>query len=312
MILLTNTEENKPEPCVATIGFFDGVHCGHQFLIQQVLLCAKESGLASTLITFNLHPRQVMQSHYQPQLLSTLEEKCSLLAATGADYCAVLAFTQQLAGLTAFEFMQQILLQKLNVRTLIIGYDHHFGKGGSEQFQDYVLYGTQLGIGVVLAKPYAYNGIRISSSVTRAFLEEGEVEMARRCLNRPYGLYGQVVHGFHIGRKLGFPTANLQISATDKLIPKKGVYAVRVWIDNKKDEVYPGMLNIGVRPTVDNGERVTIEVHLLDFSGDLYQHSLAIEFWYRLRDERRFYNTGELIKQLKEDALRVRDLFECQ
>lgn len=309
MILLTNTEGHKPEPCVATIGFFDGVHCGHQFLIRQVLLCAKESGLASMLITFNLHPRQVMQSHYQPQLLSTLEEKCSLLAETEVDYCAVLAFTRQLAGLTAFEFMEQILLQKLNVRTLIIGYDHHFGKGRSEQFEDYVLYGLQLGIEVILAKPYTYNGIRISSSVTRAFLEEGEVEMARRCLSRPYGLYGQVVPGFRIGRKLGFPTANLKISSANKLIPKKGVYAVRVLIDNKKDEAYLGMLNIGVRPTVDNGEQVTIEVHLLDFSDNLYHHSLAIEFWYRLRDERRFYNTGELIKQLKADALRVRELF---
>lgn len=296
-------------PNVATIGFFDGVHRGHRFLIDQVKQCAAERGLSSLLITFSVHPRQVMQADYQPDLLSTLEEKRELLASTGADYCAILDFTPELSRYSAYDFMKTVLKDKLSVDTLIIGYDHRFGHDRKESFADYVRYGQMLGIHVLQAKGLVVNDIPISSSVTRAFLSEGEVEMAARCLSIPYSISGKVVTGFQEGRELGFPTANISLSDAQKLVPKRGVYAVRVTDLCQPDKKYAGMLNIGWRPTM--GEKMdhpAIEVHLLHFNGDLYGHELKLEFIKRLRDERKFRSRGELIHQLKSDADNVETL----
>lgn len=296
-------------PNVATIGFFDGVHRGHRFLIDQVKQCAAERGLSSLLITFSVHPRQVMQADYQPDLLSTLEEKRELLASTGADYCAILDFTPELSRYSAYDFMKTVLKDKLSVDTLIIGYDHRFGHDRKESFADYVRYSQMLGIHVLQAKGLVVNDIPISSSVTRAFLSEGEVEMAARCLSIPYSISGKVVTGFQEGRELGFPTANISLSDAQKLVPKRGVYAVRVTDLCQPDKKYAGMLNIGWRPTM--GEKMdhpAIEVHLLHFNGDLYGHALKLEFIKRLRDERKFRSRGELIHQLKSDADNVETL----
>lgn len=296
-------------PNVATIGFFDGVHRGHRFLIDQVKQCAAERGLSSLLITFSVHPRQVMQADYQPDLLSTLEEKRELLASTGADYCAILDFTPELSRYSAYDFMKTVLKDKLSVDTLIIGYDHRFGHDRKESFADYVRYGQMLGIHVLQVKGLVVNDIPISSSVTRAFLSEGEVEMAARCLSIPYSISGKVVTGFQEGRELGFPTANISLSDAQKLVPKRGVYAVRVTDLCQPDKKYAGMLNIGWRPTM--GEKMdhpAIEVHLLHFNGDLYGHALKLEFIKRLRDERKFRSRGELIHQLKSDADNVETL----
>ena len=259
------------------------------------------------LITFRTHPRQVMQAAYQPQLLTTYDEKCEQLATTGADCCLTLDFTTALAALSARRFMAEILKEKLSVKVLIIGYDHRFGHDRSEGFAEYVEYGRELGMEVVRADAFAMSEVNVSSSMVRACLAEGEVGMAARCLTRPYEITGRVVHGFHVGHELGFPTANIQVEDAQKLIPKNGVYAV--WVKGKtggEEHVWGGMLNIGLRPTMENGENRTIEVHLLDFAGDLYGCRLTLSFVRRLRDERKFRNKGELVHQLREDEAMVR------
>ena len=305
MKFITLTDPLPYQACVATIGFFDGVHRGHRFLIRQLTRYA--AGHDSLLITFRTHPRQVMQAAYQPQLLTTYDEKCEQLATTGADCCLTLDFTTALAALSARRFMAEILKEKLSVKVLIIGYDHRFGHDRSEGFAEYVEYGRELGMEVVRADAFAMSEVNVSSSMVRACLAEGEVGMAARCLTRPYEITGRVVHGFHVGHELGFPTANIQVEDAQKLIPKNGVYAV--WVKGKtggEEHVWGGMLNIGLRPTMENGENRTIEVHLLDFAGDLYGCRLTLSFVRRLRDERKFRNKGELVHQLREDEAMVR------
>ena len=307
MRFLTLSDGMPAVACAATIGFFDGVHRGHQYLIRQVVQCAASRGQASLLVTFRRHPRQVMHADYQPQLLSTFEEKCALLAATGADYCATLDFTMELAALSARQFMADILRDKFGVRTLVIGYDHRFGHDRVAGFADYVEYGRELGMEVVRAEPFSMGGVNVSSSVVRACLCDGEVAMAARCLGRPYALSGTVVEGFHEGHGLGYPTANLQPEDPCKLVPKGGVYAVKVRLQGRQ-VAFAGMLNIGTRPTLDNGDNRSIEVYLLDFSGDLYGCRLTLDFICRLRDEKKFRNKGELANQLRADEAAVRNL----
>ena len=307
MKFITLTDPLPYQACVATIGFFDGVHRGHRFLIRQLTRYAVGHDLASLLVTFRTHPRQVMQAAYQPQLLTTYDEKCGQLATTGADYCLTLDFTTALAALSARRFMAEILKEKLSVKVLVIGYDHRFGHDRSEGFAEYVEYGRELGMEVVRADAFAMSEVNVSSSMVRACLAEGEVGIAARCLTRPYEITGRVVHGFHVGHELGFPTANIQGEDSQKLIPKNGVYAV--WVKGKiggEEHVWGGMLNIGLRPTMENGENRTIEVHLLDFAGDLYGCRLTLSFVRRLRDERKFRNKGELVHQLREDEAMVR------
>ena len=307
MKFITLTDPLPYQACVATIGFFDGVHRGHRFLLRQLTRYAVGHDLASLLVTFRTHPRQVMQAAYQPQLLTTYDEKCGQLATTGADYCLTLDFTTALAALSARRFMAEILKEKLSVKVLVIGYDHRFGHDRSEGFAEYVEYGRELGMEVVRADAFAMSEVNVSSSMVRACLAEGEVGIAARCLTRPYEITGRVVHGFHVGHELGFPTANIQVEDSQKLIPKNGVYAV--WVKGKiggEEHVWGGMLNIGLRPTMENGENRTIEVHLLDFAGDLYGCRLTLSFVRRLRDERKFRNKGELVHQLREDEAMVR------
>lgn len=296
--------------CAATIGFFDGVHRGHRFLIDQVAAHAARRGLASLLITFRTHPRQALHAAYQPRLLTTYEEKCKWLATTAADCCATLEFTPQLAALSARQFMAEVLRDKLGVKVLVIGYDHRFGHDRSEGFDDYVAYGRELGIEVVRAEAFSMGDVQVSSSMVRACLAEGEVGMAARCLGRSYELTGRVVHGFRVGHELGFPTANLEVEDAQKLVPKNGVYAVRVTAAGDGPvRAWNGMLNIGCRPTLGEGNAPTVEVFLLDFEGDLYGSVLTLAFVSRLRDEKKFRNKGELAHQLREDEERVRLLF---
>lgn len=302
MELIDNLKYGKLKPNVATIGFFDGVHKGHQFLIQQIKKLADERGLASMAITFAEHPRRVMQKEYQPQLLSTLEEKCALLSRQPLDYTALLHFTLEMSCMTAKEFMQQVLLEELNVRVLVIGYDHRFGHNRAEGFDDYVRYGQEIGIEVVLAKSYSMDGVFVSSSVIRSLVQEGEMQHAAHCLGSPYHLKGEIVDGHKVGRQIGFPTANIQVDDPFKLLPANGVYAVWVLLDGVR---HKGMLNIGNRPTVDNGSEKSVEVFILHFSADVYHHQIEVEFISRLRDEKRFRSVEELTNQLKRDAQTV-------
>ncbi len=285
----------KSHAFVATIGFFDGVHRGHLCLIQQLLEEARKRGLKSLLVTFDRHPRTVVSPGHVPTLLTTLEEKEGLLRRTGVDEIAVLPFTHEMSCLSAREFMEQVLRRELNVQVLILGYDHAFGHGGGS-LNDYVRWGKETGIEVLRA--HELEDVMVSSSKCRRLLEAGDVKGAAEMLGRPYSLSGEVVRGFHVGHELGFPTANLQADA-DKLIPAYGAYAV--WATLEDGERHGGMLNIGNRPTIGNGETMSIEVNLLDYEGNLYGQRMTVEFVGRLRDERRFASRDELMQQLAQD-----------
>lgn len=291
------------KPCVATIGFFDGVHRGHRFLIERLKEDAEQTGLESTVITFDRHPRQVLSADYQPKLLTSFDEKMLLLSKTGVDNCAVLQFDRQMALLTAREFMERVLGGLLNVKKLYIGYDHRFGHNREEGFEDYVRYGRELGIEVVRNTAFDLEGVNVSSSVIRSFLQEGEVEMAARCLGYPYFLSGKVMPGVQEGRKLGFPTANIEVLA-EKLIPASGVYAVSARLENTA-AMLPAMMNIGTRPTFGENNQ-TLEVHILDFEDDIYDKELLVGFEHRMRGERKFKSAEDLARQLRLDAQEVR------
>lgn len=297
--------ERSSEARVASIGFFDGVHRGHLCLIEQLRDEAGRRGMGSLLVTFDRHPRTVLSPSQVPPLLTTLEEKERLLRETGVSEIAILPFTLELSRLSAREFMEQVLRRELGVEVLILGYDHAFGHGGGS-LDDYVRWGRETGIEVVRA--HELSSLMVSSSKCRRLIEEGDVRGAAEMLGRFYTLSGEVVRGFHVGHELGFPTANLQVDA-EKVMPRNGAYAV--WATLADGERRGGMLNIGTRPTIGNGETTSVEVNLLDYDGNLYDQRLTVEFVARLRDERRFDSRSELMSQLALDEAAARELLRA-
>ncbi|WP_033147552.1 bifunctional riboflavin kinase/FAD synthetase [Prevotella sp. P6B1] len=296
-----------PCECTATIGVFDGVHRGHQHLITMMMAEARRKGTASMVITFDRQPREVFDATYQPQVLSTLDEKRAYVSQLDVDYLVVLPFTRALASLTAQEFMQQILREKLNVTTLVTGYDNRFGKNRTEGFDDYVVYGRELGMEVLRgdAEMMTDGSCAVSSSVIRQLLTEGRVEQMPACMGRYYQLSGTVMPGEHIGSTLGFPTANLEPGNPHKLIPASGVYAVWASIGDAPKKA--AMMNIGTRPTF-KGHHTTLEVNIFNFEGDIYGQTVTIDFVARLREERRFDSPEALVKQLEEDKKQVEQI----
>lgn len=301
MQLYTGTSDKELPPSVATIGFFDGVHRGHRFLLGQVCRIAAERGLAASVITFPVHPRKVIQPDFHPELLTTCDEKVALLADTAVDVCIMLDFTPELARLSARQFMS-VLKRDYRVQALVIGYDHRFGHNRSEGFADYVRYGRELGVEVLPAQAYSTDTMTVSSSAVRRLLREGDVAEAAACLGYPFFLNGTVVNGYHVGRKIGFPTANLRIGDAEKLVPADGVYAVRVFLGEQK---YAGMLSIGRRPTVNNGLDRSIEVHIFDFDADVYGRPMRLSFVRRTRSEQKFASLEELVAQLRKDKAEI-------
>jgi riboflavin kinase/FMN adenylyltransferase len=273
----------------ATIGFFDGVHRGHRCLIEQLKTIASERRLDTLIVTMKQHPRAVIQSEYVPHLLTTAEEKVRLLEETGVTRIDIIPFDKDTASLTALEFMERVLKPK-GVSILLMGYDHRFGHGEAA-FEDYVRWGQQCGIEVVRA--HELEGQHVSSTAIRTLLSQGRVEEAAALLGHAYLLSGKVVEGYHVGHQLGFPTANIFITP-EKVMPRRGVYAVRT-------NHGPGMLNIGTRPTAANGDDVSVEVHLIDFSGDLYGQQLSLELLTFIREERAFDSLQQLREQLQRD-----------
>ena len=296
-------------PLVATIGFFDGVHRGHQFLINQVIDEAKRNEMESAVITFDAHPRQVLQYEYQPELLSTLEEKLLLLSKTHVENVIVLHFDKSLATLSARNFMDEVLSKQLNVKELLIGYDNRFGHNRQEGFDDYVRYGHEIGIKVLHTDSFQPNGERISSSLIRRYIMQGEMEAANRALGYAYSIKGKIVKGYQNGHKLGFPTANLDMSSRLKLIPASGVYAVKVRLEDSV-EWKRGMMNIGIRPTF-NGSTISLEVNIFNLSDNLYDQTLCVSFVQRIRKERKFESLEALSHQLEQDKIAVNHLFDA-
>ena len=285
---------------IATIGFFDGVHIGHCHLINMLKKVARERGVESCVITFDRHPRQVVQPEWCPEMLTTLEEKTQLLEATGIDRCEVLHFDREIANQSAHDFMQHTLKEKMGVSILVTGYDNRFGHNRSEGFEDYVRYGKEIGIEVIKGEELTDGSNNVSSSSIRRMLKEGRIEDATRCLGREYQLTGTVVGGEHIGRTIGFPTANIRPDDSSKLIPANGVYAVDVWSQAGDINRERAMLNIGTRPTF-NGTATTIEVHIPHFAGNLYGSTLSIAFLRKIREERKFDSPEALVEQLNKD-----------
>lgn len=289
---------------VATIGFFDGVHKGHRFLIDQVKNEAEKRSLASAVITFPVHPRKVLHKDYHPALLCSYDEKVERLISTGINYCISLDFTHEMSMLTARDFMTKILRKKLNVDTLIIGYDHRFGHNREEGFEDYVRYGREVGM-TVLQSVESDPSEHVSSSRVRRLLGNGEIERAAHLLGYNYTISGKIVEGFKVGRTIGFPTANIKVWEDFKVVPAFGVYAVYVHI---KGQRYKGMLYIGNRPTLHNGDNVSLEVNIFDFDEDLYNKSLTVEFIKFVRADHKFADIDELKAQIQKDKEDVRDL----
>ncbi len=286
----------------ATIGFFDGVHLGHVHLLEELKSIAQQRGLKSMAVTFPEHPRQILQSDYRPRLLSTPDDKMRLLEQTGIDYCFPLHFTSALAVLDAETFMTDFLQKRLGVSTLLVGHDHHFGHDTSLTVDDYRHIGDRIGMEVIPADAYLYQGTPVSSSRIRRELVAGNVKAANEMLGYRYTISGTVIHGLQNGRKMGFPTANLGPYCEFMQIPADGVYSALAAVDG---ETWPAMLNIGFRPTFQGNAR-TIEAHLLGFDRDIYFHELKLEFVDYLRPERRFSSPQQLAAQLEADRDKVR------
>lgn len=301
MIVIRQNEDTIEQGIVATIGFFDGVHVGHRFLIKELQDWGKELNMPSAVITFPEHPRQVLHSDYRPKLLDTFQEKMERLETTGIDYCIALDFTYELSLYSAADFIR-LLAEEYHVKGLLIGYDHRFGHDRSDGFEQYVEYGGQVGMEVRKASPYDEGNIRVSSSEIRRLLQEGKVEMANALLTYPYQLRGRIVSGYKVGRTIGFPTANIEVDSPYKLLPKVGVYAVWVELLGKR---YKGMLYIGKRPTLQNGDNLTIEVNILGFSGNAYNDEITVSFVYAVREDKAFESVEALREQLEGDRQTV-------
>ena len=251
----------------AALGVFDGVHTGHRAVIEKVKEEAAMRNLSSAVISFRTHPQQVLHTEIPFRMLTSPEERAELLRKTGIDRTIFLDFTPEMSLLSAYDFLK-ILSNRYCIKGLIIGYDHRFGHNRAEGFEEYVKYGKDLGIEIIHAPEFVPDLGPVSSSIIRKYLLQGDVCTANRLLSYPYTLHGNVVKGFQVGRKIGFPTANLNIDYPDKLIPANVVYAVRIGIPDGKH--YGGMLNIGHRPTLNRPNDYSIEVNILDFSEDLY------------------------------------------
>ncbi len=291
---------------VVTIGTFDGVHLGHWAVLSEIRRRAEAVGGRSVLVTFHPHPLRIVRPEWAPPMLTTPLEKKEILAESGLDYAVFLAFTPMLASYTPRRFVEEILVERVNVGELVVGYDHHFGKGRAGNVETLKVLGAELGFEVDVVGPVGSDGDAISSTKIRNALLEGDVETARIGLGRPYSLRGLVVRGDQRGRTLGFPTANLEVRGGGeggKLIPPPGIYAVRGTV---RSGTFDGALHIGPRPTF-RGSPPTIELHLLGFEEDIYGEEVRVDFVKYLREVRPFETSQALVEQMKEDVQQARD-----
>jgi riboflavin kinase/FMN adenylyltransferase len=283
---------------VVTVGTFDGVHRGHWTVLQEIRRRAEATGRRSVLVTFDPHPLRIVRPERAPKLLTTPVEKKEILAESGLDYAVFISFTEALSRYEPRRFVEEILVGRLGVRELVIGYDHGFGRDRSGDVDTLKAIGAELGFDVSVVPAVETTGDSVSSSRIRRAVAEGRMEEATACLGRPYSLRGIVVRGDGRGRHLGFPTANLAVSNGDKLIPRQGIYAVRGVL---RSGTHPGALHLGPRPTF-KGSPPSIELHLIDFDGDLYGETVRVDFVRLLRDVRPFSTVASLVERMKEDV----------
>ncbi|MFL9838432.1 bifunctional riboflavin kinase/FAD synthetase [Flavobacterium sp. ST-75] len=284
-------------PTIVTLGTFDGVHKGHKSILEKITSSSKNTGCESVLLTFFPHPRMVLQQNTDIKLLNTIKEKAMLLEQHGIDNLIIHPFDHAFSRLTAEEFVKNILVDKFMVRKIIIGYDHRFGRNRTADINDLIQYGEEYNFEVEQISALEINEVSVSSTKIRNALNAGYLETANRYLGYPYFLTGKVVKGKQLGRTIGFPTANINITESYKLIPDKGVYVVSSEIAGKT--VY-GMMNIGNNPTVGSVAE-SIEVHFFDFNSDLYNQEIRVNIHYKIRNEIKFPSVNHLKEQLKED-----------
>lgn len=299
-------EFSSKKNVVITTGTFDGVHLGHKKIIEQVVSAAKKISGESVILTFFPHPRMVLYPESNDlKLLNTIDERIELLKDSGIDHLIIHPFSMEFSRITSLDFVRDILVNKLNTKRLVIGYDHHFGKNREGSFQHLKEYGPLYGFEVEEIPAQEIQQINISSTKVRNSLLIGEIRAANQFLGYPYFINGTVVDGDKIGRELGFPTANIKVDEAYKLIPGNGVYAVKV---NIEQQSFTGMLNVGNRPTL-NGEEETIEVNIFNFNEQIYNKPIRIEFFEKIRNEIKFNELSELQQQLNNDKQKVQQLF---
>lgn len=291
---------------VLTIGNFDGVHLGHRALLAELKTVARDLALPATVLTFEPHPRELFAPEQAPARLASLRDKLELLADCGVDRVHVCRFNRKLAALTAAQFIERILVNGLSVRHLIIGDDFRFGKARGGDFALLQQAGRDHGFAVEAMRTVDCGGVRVSSSEVRDALADGNIEYAEQLLGRPFVIAGRVMHGLELGRTLGYPTANIQVRR--KRLPISGVFVVSV--SGVGAQPIPGAANIGVRPTVKEGLKPMLEVHLLDFDRDIYGTHVDVNFLHKLRDEAKFDSLDALKDQIARDVADVRAYFK--
>ncbi|NNC48957.1 MAG: bifunctional riboflavin kinase/FAD synthetase [Flaviramulus sp.] len=285
------------EPSVVTIGTFDGVHIGHQKIINRLINTGKLEGLKSVILTFFPHPRMVLQKDSNIKLINTIDERIAILNTLGLDYLLIKKFTHEFSRLSADEFVKQILVDKLNAKKVIIGYDHRFGRNRNADINDLIKFGETYGFDVEEISVQDINDVAVSSTKIRKALNEGNIAKANTFLGYNFMLNGIVVKGKGLGRQLNFPTANIKIEEDYKIIPKQGSYIVKSTL---KEKITFGMMNIGTNPTVD-GIIQSVEVNFFDFKEDIYDEKVQIELLHRIRAEEKFDSVETLKKQLAND-----------
>lgn len=290
---------NSTKPSVITIGTFDGVHIGHKKIINQLTSISSKNNLISILLSFFPHPKMVLQNDNELKLINTIQEKEGLLNSLNLDYLIIKEFTKEFSRLSALEFVRDILVNKLNAKHIIIGYDHHFGRNRTANIEQLKEFGELYDFKVTEILAQDIDDIAISSTKIRKALVNGEITLANKFLGYNFFFSGNVVHGNNIGKTISFPTANIKIDAPYKLVPKNGVYIVKTTIDN---QITFGMMNIGYNPTF-NGKQKSIEIHFINFNKNIYDKTLTIEMILRIRNEIKFNTVDDLKKQLEQDKL---------
>ncbi len=300
MKIKTAADYKQINSSVITIGTFDGVHVGHQQIIHRLVDTARKNDLQALVLTFFPHPRMVIQNDANIKLINTIDEKAKQLEQLGVDHLVVKEFTKSFSRLTALEYVRDILVNKLKVKHIIVGYDHHFGRNRTANINELKEFGAFYDFEVTEIEPQEVDDVAVSSTKIRSAILEGNILTANKFLGYNFMLTGTVIKGKGLGKTLDFPTANIQIEAAYKLIPKHGVYVVKSQI--KGVEVF-GMMNIGKNPTVSEGNQTKIEVHFFDFSANLYGAVLKIELLDHLRSEIKFPNIEALKLQLEKDKV---------
>ncbi|MGO2294855.1 MAG: bifunctional riboflavin kinase/FAD synthetase [Psychroflexus halocasei] len=291
------SEFDSSEQTIVTIGTFDGVHIGHRKIIKRLIDAANQTNSKSTLLTFFPHPRMVLQQNSDLKLINTLEEKEKILAQTGLDNLIIQPFTLEFSRLRAENYVKDILVDQLNAKKIIIGYDHRFGRNRTANIDDLRDFGKKYNFSVEEISKQDIDEVAVSSTKIRNALNQGDIELANSYLTQAFQLTGEIVRGKGLGKELGYPTANLKIKEDYKLIPREGVYVVQSEIDEK---LYFGLMNIGTNPTFDEVNQ-SIETYFFDLNKDLYNQKISIQLLKRLRDEQKFDGPNQLIEAMNKD-----------